>query len=365
MQSLDTAFFPYLVIPLLWMVIALFSLSIVALFIGLGLHKREILRRTRARQEQIARFERALARSEADRTVRLPGVNRLDEVVALGSALTRKFGPDAIASPRILDLIRASRAAEIALKELGARDWARRYQAVTAIGDLRLPELFDPLVEFARSEENMRIFGICLFSAAHLLSKPYQFQTLFTLTASRPDLSAGYDEGTFRIAIRTLMERGVAPDRLSLVFETCLEAGRYGEQHALALIQAMGKEQLVNLSPLLVEVARERRSDRLTAVTLRSLQSMGRCDPIIEENLGSADLMLNIAAIRSAESCGPTIVPQVSAQLASPDFNVRYAAAQTLMNLGEAGHRELLAREQDEREEVRHMAAFALLAESR
>ncbi len=365
MQTLDAAVFPYLVIPLLWTVIALFGASIVALFISLGLHKREILSRIRARQERIARFERVLTRSEADPTVRLPVVNGLDAATALGSALTRKFGPDAIASPRILDLIRASGAGEAALQELGARDWARRYQAVTAIGDLRLPELFDPLIEFARTEENMRIFGICLFSAAHLLSKPFQFQTLFTLAASQPSLSAGYDEGTFRIAIRTLMERGVAPERLSLVFQTCLEAGRAGEQHALALIQAIGKERLVSFSSLLVQVARERQSGRLTVATLRSLQSMGRCDPIIEEQIGSTDLMLNIAAIRSAESCGSGIVPRVSDQLASPDFNVRYAAAQTLMNLGEAGHQELLAREKDAREEVRHMAAFALLAEYR
>lgn len=365
MQTLDAAVFPYLVILLLWAVIGLFGASIVALFIGLGLHKREILRRIRTRQERIARFEGILARSGTDPAVRLPVLHELEEVTALGSALTRKFGPDAIASPRILELIRASGAEKAALQELGARDWARRYQAVTAIGDLRLPELFDPLVEFARTEENMRIFGICLFSAAHLLSKPFHFQVLFTLAASRPDLSAGYDEGTFRIAIRTLMERGVAPERLSLVFQTCLEAGRAGEQHALALIQAIGKERLLGFRSLLVQVARERASDRLTAATLRSLQSMAQCDPLIEEQIGAADLMLNIAALRSAESCGEAIVPRVSAQLASPDFNVRYAAAQTLMNLGEAGHRELLAREQDAREEVRHMAVFALLLESR
>ncbi|MHB1544717.1 MAG: HEAT repeat domain-containing protein [Gammaproteobacteria bacterium] len=365
MHTLNMAVSHYLTVVLLWMVIAIFGVSIVALFISLGFHKRHTLKRSRLFQQQVDLNERALTLLLAGDESPLPTVHDLEQVSALGSALTKKLGSTGTADPVLLGAIRKTGAPAIALRALDAQDWAQRYRAVSACGDLRLPELFAPVVEFAYAEENMKIFGICLYAGAHLVSEPSQVKTLFDLTSSRPDLSTGYDEGMFRIAIQSLQRLGIAPERLNAALEYCLRDNRADEQHLLALILAIGQEQLVCFKDTLVRMARLRGHERLTAATLRSLQSMELCDSMIGEHIGAANLMLNIAAIRAAESCGPDIVSQVSEQLASPDFNVRYAAAQTLMNMGAYGHRALLERQEDTRPEVRHMAAFALAAESR
>ncbi len=365
MHTLDMSVFPYLTVALLWVVILVFVVSIVALFISLGLHKRHALARVRQFRQEVDREERALTELLAGGAAHLHEVRHLEEASALGTALTKKLGPTGQTAPTVLEAVRKTGAAAVALAALEAVDWAERYRGICTCGDLRLPELFDPVITFAYAEENMKIFGICLYAGTQLLSEPSHVKVLFDLTASRPDLSTGYCEGMFRNAIQSLQQQGVAPERLNAVLEYCLRDHRADEQHHLALILAIGKERLTSIKDTLVNVARLQNNERLIAATLRSLQSMGLCDPIIGEHIGAPDLMLNIAAIRAAESCGAEIVAPVSEQLASPDFNVRYAAAQTLMHLSAAGHQALLERLHDERPEVRQMATFALAVEPR
>jgi len=361
MHTLDAIVFPYLVVVLLWVVIAFFVVSIAALFVGLGIHKRHLAKRESNYRRQIEAYAHAISQfREGDETC-LPSVADFDAACALGAALTKTFRTQDIPpQAALLEAIRNSGAALLVMAYLDAKDWGQRFRAVTALGDLRLPELFDKLVEIAHSEPHMSVFGNCLYAAANSVSRPDQIRTLFDLINSRRDISAGYDEGMFRLAIQALRRHDAQLEALAAVLRPCLQSEEADEQHLLALVLAMGKEQLVAFKNDMVNIVRSRGSARLTAAVMRAVHSMHLCDSIISEYVGSSDPMLNIAAIRSAECCGPDIVPLIGRELRSTDFNVRYAAAVTLSKLGENGHNELIERRQDSDPFARDMAAFAL-----
>lgn len=365
MHTLDQSVFSVLTVTLLWMVIAVFCVSIAALLISMGLHKHHRYERARRFQNQVDHYARAIVRFMAGDAVHPIQVEDFEQVTALSTALAKTLEPNRVLDPALGEMIRRTQAPAHLLPELNTQDWGQRYRAVSAAGDLGLPEFFEPVVELAHGEENTKIFGICLYAAAQLISDPSQVKALYDLTASRADLAIGYSEGMFRIAIQSLMQRGVSLERLDAILEHCLKDSRADEQHQLSLILAIGKEKLVSLKEMLVRIAHQPDKQRLLTTILRCLHSMGECDPLIGAHIGSVDLMVNIAAIRAAENCAPDIVPKIVAQLGAADFNIRYAAAQTLTRLGEPGHRALQEREYDQRPEVQRMASFALAVESR
>jgi len=364
MGNLESAINPYLVVALLWGVIIFFAASIASLTIALGVHKRRMASLDLDVHLQMAAYGRAITLIGHGDAVQPPHITDFRSACTWGAALTymchENECPPSVA---LLEATRRSRAVALVVARLSVKDWGERFLAVTALGDFRLPELFDMIILFAQTESHMLVFGNCLYAAAQSISRPDDLRTLFDLVHSRPDISSGYDEGMFRLAIQALRAVGTTPDSLAAALRTCLQLPGAAEQHLLALVQAIGKEKLTTFKDEMVAIVRHIGSARLTSTVMRAIHNMGLSDSIIPENIGVRDAMLNISAIRSAVTCGSDLVPLIGNELRSPDFNVRYAAAITLTKLGDRGHEELVNRRHGSDLYARDMASFALTVE--
>ena len=364
MGTIDSLVFPYLIVALLWAVIIFFVISISVLVVGLGLHKRHIAQRDHVRHQQMSSYREAIAAISPGDAVGPLRVPDFDAACALGAAVTETCSEqNALPSAALHEAIDMSGAIPLILARLQAKDWGVRFLAASALGDFRLPKLFDPITEFARSEPHLLVFGNCLYAAANCVSEPHQIRTLFDLIHSRRDTSSGYDEGMFRHALQTLNLRHTPPEHMAAALRFCLQSPNATEPHLLSLIQAIGKEKLVAFKDELVLIGRKFKSPRLLAAVMRAVYNMGLCDRFVLEHIGSQSAILNITAIRSAAYCDDDVSSPIGQQLRSQDFNVRYAAATTLKALGATGHRELLDRCTSSDPYARDMAAFALTVE--
>lgn len=364
MNTIDSIVIPYLLVAILWAVIVFFVVSISVMFIGLGFHKRSLARRDQTYRRQTAAYRDAIARIAYGDAVTLPPVADFVSACGLGEAVTQICREQSVLpSPAVLEAIQKSGAVTLVVTHLVNKDWGQRFLAVGALGDFRLPERFDTISEFARSESHMLVFGNCLYAAANCVSQPDQIQTLFGLIHSQRDTSSGYDEGMFRLAFHALRARNTPPEAIANTLRLCLLSPTAAEPHLLSLVQAIGKEKLVTFKDELVLIVRRLNSPRLLSAAMRAIHNMGLCDDVILEHIGSSDAMLNITAIRSVTCCGRDASFLIGRQLQSPDFNVRYAAAVTLKKLGESGHKELLNRRIGSDPYARNMATFALTSE--
>ncbi|MHB8258603.1 MAG: HEAT repeat domain-containing protein [Acidiferrobacterales bacterium] len=359
MHTIDGLTSPYIVVLLLRGIIFVFAASLAALFLGLGLHKRHVVNVARSREEKILFYAGELVSLCAGTTASVTAPRNLREALSLASAFASfSFHDDAEIS-RAQSAIAASPEIQILKNALSSEDWGVRCRALGAFSDLRDPAYFEYLCNFAEHEEVVRVFGSCLSACAILIREPGQFREFSLLLDRRPVLSASYDEGAVRTAIRSLISRSGAAESYQ-VMRDCLFSETLSEQYKAALINAIGKENFTRMTDAIIDYAQvsEERIIRISA--MRALYNMGVCDGLISRGFRSADPVVQIVAIRSSLHCDGAVEEQLVRFLGSPHFDVRYAAAMTLVKFPSGGQELLQQAKAGSDPFATDMAEFAL-----
>lgn len=363
METVDGIVFPAFTLWIMYAVIYFFLISLFALFIGLGLHKRRVLRLARQRIERIEDNRSRLAAIAAGEPLQLGPIRNFEQAACLAEAFRdQPFKGDALEFAVREALVRTG-IEGVLRTALVSRDWGHRYRCMNAIHDLGWPLFFDILIGHAKREENLRVYGNCLYACSNSMNKVDDFPRLLATMESRPELSASFAEGIFRSVIRSMLGFGTTED-VHKTLAQCLQRENPSRAHQVALIAAIGKEQVKALAGEIVDYARATADAIVTASAMRALHAMGRCDNLILGNLSSGDRTVQIAAIRSCRHCGEGIERRIAQLLSSPSFDVRYASAMTLRSMGGDGQRLLYeARNGQADPYARNMAAFALALE--
>ncbi|MHB8346704.1 MAG: HEAT repeat domain-containing protein [Acidiferrobacterales bacterium] len=359
MHTLDGLISPYLVVWLLRAIIVVFAVSLSALFLGLGLHKRHVLLVARRKEERTLFYAGELVSLCAGSISSITEPRDFRETLCLADAFGSFFFHDATEVSDAQAAIAATPAVQILKHALSSKDWGVRCRALGAFADLRDPSHFGYLIDFAERENVVRVFGSCLSACALLIHESGQFDTFSLLLNKRLVLSASYDEGVLRTAIRSLLERS-DPPAVYRILREYLFSEALSVQYKTALINAIGKEKFTRMTDAILDYARtsEERTIRISA--MRALYNMGVCDDLISRGFKSADPVIQIVAIRASLYCGAAVEPQVAGFLASPHFDVRFAAAMTLVRFPSGGT-ELLQRARTCADPfARDMAEFAL-----
>ena len=360
METIDGLVFPALTLWVMHASIYFFLISLLALFVGLGLHKHRVLRQMSKRTVLIAHNQAILTSTEPDTLSTLSRVETFEQALCLAEALRDDDFKDANSRLVVQQAIAETGITPVLLQAISAKAWGRRYQAMSAIHDLRMPVFFDTLLEHAVREENLQVYGNCLYACSSSLGKLEDIQRLCIAMDARPELSASFAEGVFRTSIRALLDVHSA-DRVHAVLVTCMERKETSLGNLSALILSIGKERINALASALVACARKSK-DTITKVSaMRALHAMGLCDDLIIEGLSSGNIIVQIAAIRSCEYHDGRVESNLGGLLNSPSFDVRYATAMTLRAMQERGKRILLEVGDNKTDPyAKTMAAFTL-----
>ncbi len=358
MHTLDGLVFPYIVVWILRATIMIFGASLAALFLGLGLHKRHVLRAVRDKEERILFYAGELVALCAGSTTAIVNPRNFRDALCLAGAF-RAFSFHDESEVAMAHMAIAVTSTMVQLRRaLLSKDWGVRTRALTAFGELRDSGQFEYLRRFAEQESVVRVFGSCLAACAALIQESDQFRRFSMLLNSRPALSASYDEGVLRTAIRSLLgssDAAVARD----IMHDCLFSDDFRAQYKAALISAAGKEHFARLAGSIVAYAHVS-SDRIIHISaMRALFHFGMCDDLISRSLDSDDPVVQVVAIRSSMRCNGAVETQLAGFLGSPHFDVRYAAAMTLAQLP-SGERQLRQVQAGSDGFARDMAQFAL-----
>ncbi len=342
MHTLDSLVSPYIVVWLLRGIIVVFAASLAALFLGLGLHKRHVLRVARSKEEKTLFYAGELVSLCAGSIASVAEPHDFREALCLARAFGSFPFHDAAEMSKVQGAIAATKAIPILKDALSSKDWGVRCRALGAFADLRDPSYFEYLLNFAEQEEVVRVFGSCLSACAFLIQESGQFQTFSLLLDKRPVLSASYDEGVLRTAIRSLLARSDLAT-VNRIMRDCLFSETFSAQYKAALINAIGKEKFTSMTDAVIDYSRASEVRIIRISAMRALHNMRICDDLICRGFKSADPVIQLVAIRSSLYCNAAVEQQIAGFLASPHFDVRFAAAMTLVKFPSGG-RELLQR---------------------
>lgn len=345
----------------LWLLRILFSffaLSFMVVFVGLGVHKRIILRRAHRRDALTEQARQALQLIASGHEITLGSVTDLEQAFCVVDAFHSCSIVDRTQRARLSEALVRTGIESVLRKTMQTADWGGRYKCMAAIHELGWPTFFDALIEHAARETNMRVYSHCLYACAGVLDNAERFVRLYEVTEASDMLTAGFVESILRSAIRKLREF-CHPDTVREVIAGCL---RRRPSVALAsLIVSIGKEQMPEIAPLIIQCAHAQPKRIVVVAAMRALHSMGLSDDLIVEGLASDDTIIQIAAIRASTYCGAVVGPKLAQLMTSRSFDVRYAASMTLRALGPEGTR-ILHEVYDEKADpyAKNMAAFAL-----
>lgn len=335
---------------------------LLASFVILGLHKR---RRIRLVHERVHLLEQGIAGltdvADGVSDALLP-VTRFEQAAALAKAVDLWGATEAQQDQRMRQAVAATGIEQLLRNTLKNGNWSMRYRCVSAIHDLGWASLFDTLLEHAGREPNLRVHGHCLYACASVLCTPEQFRRLYEATeACHTSLSGSFTESIFRTALRKLVDAGVGQG-LNDALDRCLR--RIDSPYLEALIMSIGKTGLGAMAASVIACARASRQASIVIAAMRALHAMGQCDRLIIEGLDADEKAVQITAIRCATHCGGQIADKLAELMGSPEFDVRYAAAMSLRELGQEGRRildDVASSEVDAY--ARQMAVFALAME--
>jgi hypothetical protein len=338
--TIDGLVFPALTLWMMHASIYFFLISLLALFVGLGWHKHRVLRQMSKRSALIAHNKDILASVHSDAPPTMPRIETFEQALCLAEALRDHDFKDA-SRLTLQQAIAETGIRPVLLQAIRAKEWGRRYQGMSAIHDLRMPFFFDSLLEHAESEENLRVYGNCLYACSSSLGKPEDIQRLSIAMDARAELSASFAEGVFRTSIRALLKVH-STIRVHAVLADCLERKETSLGNLSALILSIGKEHIDALASTIVACAKKSEDTIIKVSAMRALHAMGLCDDLIIEGLSSGNTIVQIAAIRSCEYYAGRVESNLAGLLNSPSFDVRYATAMTLRSMQERGKRVLL-----------------------
>ena len=362
MESTGVAVFQHLAIQIMWVVIFVFAISLITLFLGLGFHKNHIIRYALKKTNLFTFYTNEISLVCSGEIASLTQPNHVIEAICLATAYTCYLFQSATDVIKIQILIEKSEAITLLKKELYSKDWGRRYQVLNAFADFHLPSSCDYLIDFSEKENNVRVFGNCLLACALSICKPAQFKAFSILINAKWLLSASYGEGVLRIALRSLIIK--CPKDAYDIMNDCLNSDNLNVQYKAALINAIGKEQFQPMKSALSSFARKSLEQIIKLSTMRALSNLSACDDLILISMDSANPIEQLVAIRSSIHCGVSVAEKVAHHLSSPYFDVRYAAAKTLLQFPENGHALLAeASKQHTDRFARDMANFALSLE--
>jgi hypothetical protein len=288
-------------------------------------------------------------------------VSDLDHAFSVVDALHDCRITDRVQEERVFEALGRAGIESVLRKAMQSKDWGLRYKCLTTIHDLGWPVFFDALVEHAKQETNTRAHINCLYACAGVLNTPAQFLRLYNATDAMNVITTGFAEGVFRKALRRL-RRFCEPETVREMLGRCIR--RPPSPSLASLILSIGKEQMREFAPMLIERARAR-PDRIVVISaMRALYFMELSDDLIVEKLSSKDTVILIAAIRSSTYCGDAVEQKLASLMTSHSFDVRYAAAMTLRTFGSRGISTL--REVHEKVDdpyAKSMAKFGLMTE--
>jgi hypothetical protein len=360
MDELRSLTFPIVSVWLLHTLLVFFAVSLLAVFVGLGVHKNSVQRRER-RHADIRARERDVIRAIAGEDGRgFASVSDLQHAFSIVDALHDCHITDIAEERRVYDVLAVTQIESLLRKAVRSKDWGLRFKSMTAIHDLGWPVFFNQLVEHAAHEENLRVKCSALYACSGVLDTPEQFLKLYDTTDAIEQLTTGFTESVFRTGLKRL-GRYAAPGAIAGTLDTCLK--RPLSPRLASLILSIGKEQLRTLAPVIVACARARPQRNIVISSMRALHMMGLSDPIIVGNLSSDDPVTQVAAIRCSPFCADA-PDKLAGLMTSRSFDVRYAAAMTLLTFGAQGI-ELLHTVRTDFDDpyARNMAAFALAME--
>ena len=360
MEVLRSLTFSLVSVWLLHALLVFFAVSLLVVFVGLGVHKNSVMQRER-RHANFRERERDVIRGLAGGDDRgFASVSDLPHAFSIVDAMQDCRITDAGEQRRIDDALASTRIEDLLRKAMRSKDWGLRFKSMTATHDLGWPVFFDQLIEHAANDDDLRVKCSALYACSGVLETPEQFLKLYDATDTIEQLTTGFIEGIFRTGLKRL-DRYATPDGTAAMLDICLK--RPLSPRLASLILAIGKEQLHTLAPAIVACARARPQRNIAISSMRALHMMGMSDPIITENLSSDDPIAQVAAIRSSPFCSDA--PEKLAELmTSRSFDVRYAAAMTLLAFGGRGIELLQSVHADfDDPYARNMAAFALAME--
>jgi len=360
MDAFRSLTFPIVSVWLLHTLLVFFAVSLLVVFVGLGVHKNSVLRRERRHAENRERERDVIRAIAAGDSRGFTSVSDLQHAFSLVDALHDCNITDPQEEKRIYDAL-ASTPIELLLRDaIRSKDWGLRFKSMTAIHDLAWPVFFNELLEHVANEDNLRVKCSGLYACSGVLDTPEQFLKLYDTTDAIEQLTTGFTESVFRTGLKRLV-RYAEPDAIAQVLDTCLQ--RPLSPRLASLILSIGKEHLHTLGPKIVACARARPQRNIVISSMRALYLMGLSDPIIVESLSSDDPVTQVAAIRCSPFCADA-PDKLVGLMTSRSFDVRYAAAITLLTFGAQGT-ELLdtVRTGFDDPYARNMAAFALAME--
>jgi hypothetical protein len=340
-ETIDGLVFPALTLWVMHVSIYFFLFSLLSLFVGLGWHKHRVLRQMSKRTALIAHIQDTLASIQPGDLPTLSRVETFEQALCLAEALRDHDFKDSNSRLALQQAIAETGIRPVLLQAISAKAWGRRYQGMSAIHDLRMPIFFDSLLEHAESEQNLRVYGNCLYACSSSLGKPEDIQCLSVAMDARPELSASFAEGVFRTSIRALLNVH-STERVHAVLADCLERKETSLGNLSALILSIGKEHIDALASTIVACAKKSEDTIIKVSAMRALHAMGLCDDLIIEGLSSGNTIVQIAAIRSCEYYAGQVESSLAGLLNSSSFDVRYATAMTLRSMQERGKRILL-----------------------
>ncbi len=352
MPHLDALALSLLGLDILKITLVFFCCSLLAMLVGLGLHKAVTARR-RQREHVLGDAWRRCLDTTQPSPASLPPLRKLRDVQALARALRGRDG-----NARTRELLARSDAAGVLQRGLRSRDWGTRYASAALAEHLRCASLFETLLGQAATDPNWRVGAMCVQAAAALLRSGAQFEAVAKALARLPEVSANFVEGVLRLGVAALRNASDPP-----TLHACLRSAlEHAEPRQLPqLLMALGKSGLTDLAAAIVARARADGSVGARTAALRALGAMNLRDELIEQCLHDPDDTVRIAALRNCTAYGSQAVPALDAAMRSRNFDVRYAAAATLRALGDSG-REALRRIAAAGDDAyaSHMAAFAL-----
>jgi HEAT repeat protein len=352
MPRIDALALSLLGLDALKITLVFFAISLLAMLVGLGVHKAVTAQRRRREHTLSDAWRRCLDPTQPPPRS-LPPLHRLRDAQALARALR---GRDWTARTR--ELVARSDAAATLQHGLRSRDWGTRYASAALAQHLRCASLFETLLRQAETDPNWRVSAMCVQAAAALLRSGPQFEAVAQALGRLPEVSANFVESVLRLGVAAL-RNAVDPPTLHACLRSALD--RAEPRHLPQLLIALGKSGLPELADAIAARARGDGGVGARTAALRALGAMNLRDPLIEQSLQDPDDTVRIAALRSCAAYGKQAVPALDAAMRSRNFDVRYAAAATLRALGDAGVEALrrIAAATDDAY-ASHMAAFAL-----
>ena len=376
MAFLQMTDLPFLITDLLRLIILTFFIALLGLFAGLGIQKNRLASRAKKEAEQVRCYTHQLSAVEAGAVPQFDPLRSMRDLVCLGRAYraTDELHPSSVRFR--IDSPDYAQQISILKQGMKSSNWGVRYQSIDTIANLRLHTLFDFLLQHSTEEKNNNVAGHCLHVCALLLRSPAEFDALVKRLDHDDQLSTNLVEGLVRIAIQKLQEN----QNTSMVencLTACLLAPGRNCLFRVGLINAIGKQQMLGLKEVLINLARHSPTEHIAdsahadpatlshenaiaLAVMRAIACFNQYDGMIGRQLESDEPTMQVVALCASLHCDDGALALIAHQLRSLHFDVRYAAAQTLAKMGTRGRIFLKIAQMGNDRYARNIAAFAL-----